>query len=112
MKSEEIITVILSYLGFLVFIPLVVFKKKNAFMKFHIQQGMNMFILQVIISIADAVFKAIPLAGWMMCGIVSFVTGILIFLIGIFELVAIIQGIRGKMWKIPLFSDVKIFKIN
>lgn len=71
----------LSYIGILFLIPMLA-KKESKFAQEHAKQGMVMFIA--------ALLMAIPVIGWIW-GVVVLVTNV----------IAIINTLQGKFWKIP-----------
>lgn len=80
----------LSYLGILVLIPLLA-KKESKFAQFHAKQGLvflGIFILGMFVF-------WIPLIGW-----------ILWLAAVIFDLIAFIQALMGKYWKVPIVGDL------
>ena len=106
--SEELMAGILSYLGVLVLIPLFLIKKKTDFAKFHIQQGMNLFLLFVGLWLVSIVLAFVPIIGW----IVAIFLGIFQIVLAIFALVAILKAVQGESWKMPLVSGLKLFDIS
>lgn len=71
----------LSYIGILFLIPMLA-KKESKFAQEHAKQGMVMFIA--------ALLMAIPVIGWIW-GVIVLVTNV----------IAIINTLQGKFWKIP-----------
>jgi len=69
---------ILCYLGILVLIPLLTDAKNEAFVKFHIKQGLALLIFDVIISI----IWVIPILGWIV-GTIGYILIVILFIIGI-----------------------------
>jgi len=88
-----------SYLGPLVFIPLL-FKIKGDFVYFHNRQALAIFLVQSLLSlfIFLPVFGLlISLCGWSFCFVIS--------------LVALFSALLEKGWKIPVFYQIsKLFK--
>lgn len=107
-SSEEAITAIFSYLSLLVFIPFFAVKNRNNFVKFHLEQGINLLIVEAILIVLSWFTAFIPVFGW----IVSLVISFLWLLIIIFVVIAIIKGLNKKMWKMPLIGDIKLYKIK
>lgn len=77
----------LSYLGVLVFIPLLT-KKDSAFAQAHAKQGLVMLIAIVILGF-------VPVVGWA-----------LDIVLIVINLIALINTLQGKYWKIPLAHDM------
>lgn len=87
--QENKLMAALSYLGILVLIPLLV-KKDSKFAQFHAKQGLVMLIIFVI----GWVIFWIPIIGWLLWLAVILA-----------DLVALIQALSGKYWKIPVVGD-------
>ena len=85
-------------------------QKKSKFVKFHVEQGFNILILEVILVIATIILKRISLG--IIGGITLFVAWILIVLLTIFCIIAIVQVLRKEMWEIPLFGAFKVYSIK
>ncbi|MEK6967346.1 MAG: DUF4870 domain-containing protein [Nanoarchaeota archaeon] len=101
LNSDEMMTAILSYLGILLLIPLLVVKKKDEFIKFHLRQGIVLLIVEVIFAIAAQFFGFLFFLGWIIWPLVSLCW----LAILIVSIVAIIKAIQGEMWKIPVISN-------
>lgn len=80
----------LSYLGILVLIPLLA-KKESKFAQFHAKQGL---VFLGVFIIGMFVFW-IPLIGW-----------ILWLTVVVFDIIAIVQALSGKYWKVPVIGDL------
>ena len=83
---------LLSYLGILFIIPLLV-AKDDEFVKFHVKQGITLFVGEII----TGVVSVVPIIGWLF-GMVA----------GIFWLVLSVMGIlnvlSGKRQELPLIG--------
>lgn len=77
----------LSYISVLVFIPLLT-KKDSPFAQAHAKQGLVMLIAEVILSI-------IPFLGWILLSVVL-----------IINIIALVNALMGKFWKIPGAYDM------
>lgn len=90
---------VLSYLGILVLIPIFSKAKNDRFVKFHIRQGLALFIVSIIVSFG----------GGFLSGIMESVGGLIYAAASIFVFVLLIMGIvnaaTGKMNKLPLIGD-------
>ena len=80
----------LSYLGILFLVPLLV-KADNEFCKFHVKQGIVIFIGWVIVNI----LWAIPFIGW-------FTATVCYVILLIVSVAGIIKSVQGEYWKAPL----------
>lgn len=80
---------VLAYLWVLVFIPYVVWPK-NEFLRFHIRQGLVLFIAEIIFTLVWLV----PFIGWLI-GFFGY------FFCLIFSLKGIFSVLTNQYWKIP-----------
>ena len=81
----------LSYVGFLVLVPLIAYRA-DSFVKFHMKQGVIILILEVL-----AVFANfwIPIVG-----------NLLFILLFLASVLGLIQALQGNRWKIPGIGDL------
>ena len=108
LSSDETMTAFFSYLWILVFIPLLEIKNKNDFIKFHVQQGLNLFLIEVVMSIAGVILSGIPVIS---LGF-QFLLWIGWLIIFIAIIIAIINAVQGDKWEIPIVNDLKLVKIK
>lgn len=106
LDSNETMTAVLSYLGFLVLIPLLSIekKKRNDFIKFHMQQGLNLFIIEIILVVVFAILGSI-------LGIFGIIGNILYVLFVILSIIALIKAVNKEKWPIPIVENLKIVKL-
>ena len=76
----------LSYLGILCLVPLLA-KKDSRFAQAHAKQGLVMMIAFILV--------AIPFVGW--------IWGVLVLIV---DIIAIVNCLGGKYWKIPGAGDI------
>lgn len=89
--SDDRMMAALSYLGVLVFIPIVT-AKQNQFVNWHARQGLVVFVT----TLAALIFSL-----WMAR------TGTIIFLIvAIFNIIALAKALQGRRWPIPLLGKI------
>jgi uncharacterized membrane protein len=86
---------ILCYLSILVFVPFLSDAKNDPFVKFHIKQGLVLFIGEVI----GWVIIAIPFFGWVLSPLIEIV--LLIFLI-----IGIMNAANGQTKELPLIGHL------
>lgn len=95
----------MSYLGVLFFVPLLVYQQ-SPYTKFHVNQGLVLFIVEVGSGILQRVFHFIPLV-WIF-------SGLALGIVGIFTLVLSIMGIiyaaQGQARELPLVGQIHIIK--
>ena len=100
----------LSYLNFLVLIPIFA-AKDDPFARYHANQGVILFIITIILnilsSVAENIFLGIsPILAVAVAGIVGLV-GIVVFVLII---LGIINAAKGQMKPVPLVGGIKILK--
>lgn len=115
-KDAGKLMAILSYIGILCLIPYFV-EKDNKYVRYHAIQGLNLFIISLIISVAAAVvafvgaFLAfIPVLGFILFAIIGLVcslVSIVPFALSIWGLVLVFQD-QAK--ELPICNKVKIIK--
>jgi uncharacterized membrane protein len=86
---------ILAYIGILVVIPLVSDAKNDPFVKFHIKQGLVLFIGEVVAT----VIVAVPFFGWMLAPLIWLASVILVIL-------GIINAANGQMKELPVVGHL------
>ncbi len=92
---------VLCYLGVLVFVPFLTDAKNDPFVKYHIKQGLVLFITGVIIGVATQ----LPVIGWFLVGPIG---GILIFILMIMGIINVVNGKEQPLPAIGQYAD----KIN
>ena len=95
--NDNKILAALSYLSWLVLIPLLV--SKSRFVKFHANQGLILFIASFIVGVV----AVIPILGWL----VSFVGGIVTFVLAI---IGIVNVVNGKAKQLPIIGKFTLIK--
>ncbi len=69
---------LLAYIPFLFFIPLIL-KRRDAFVRFHIQQGIVLFLFELVIMF----LAGIPVIGWFFIGPLGWLAALIFILLGI-----------------------------
>ena len=93
---------ILSYFGILVLIP--IFAAKNdAFARYHANQGLVLFLVDIICGILGSIIGEIPVVG----GIITTALGVVIFVLMI---LGIINAAKGETKPLPLIGGISIIK--
>lgn len=93
---------ILAYIGPLFLIPLLA-AQNSKFARFHTNQGLVLFIVDVILGVASKLIGLIPFVGWIariVCGLVCFALMI----------VGIVNVANGKAKELPLIGNIRILK--
>ena len=108
-KNNKVMA-ILSYLGVLVVIPLLAGNKQSEYLKFHLNQGLNLWIIRMIIEILDG--------NWIyhLNHILNFSTalGTLFTLLNlavfVLQIMGIVAACKGEWKKLPLVGEVQLIK--
>lgn len=99
----------LSYLSILFIIPLIV-NKDSQFTKFHVNQGIVLFIIQVIMMIVSGIggflIFAIPAAGL----ILTMFTGLIGLGMFILAIMGIVNAAQGVTKRLPVIGNITILK--
>ena len=99
-KSNQMVMAILAYLGILIVIPYIV-AKDNPFVKFHIKQGLLVFIIYIILWLLSGIF-----------GVNTFLLGLgslfdLIYLgLLVLTIIGIINAVQGQEKELPLIGHL------
>jgi len=93
---------ILSYLGFFLLIPLLL-KPNSPFVRYHVNQGLILFIVDLAAGIVGSIFGLIPFVGW----IVGLVLGIAVLALAI---IGIVNCVGGKAKQLPIIGKYTILK--
>ncbi len=104
---------ILSYFGILFLVPLLAAGKTSSYAKFHANQGLNLFIAEIgvsiIISVVKAIIYAILGSGFIyglfnVIGILCWIALFALFIMGL------INVCSGKMKELPLIGGIHLIK--
>lgn len=102
---------ILSYLSILVLVPIFA-AKDSKFARFHANQGLVLFILEIILGVVGAVigvFEKIPLLG-LVFTIANIFVGLIDFGVLVLAVIGIIFAAQGKAKSLPLIGSIKLLK--
>lgn len=88
----------LAYFGILFFLPLVAADNQQ-YGKFHANQGLILFVFNVLLGIVSGILGFIPLIGWIVGRVVNVIQ--IIYLI-----LGIVNGATGRMQKLPFIGDI------
>ncbi len=92
-KDLNIGMAVLAYILF--FIPLLTDAKDDPYVKFHVKQGIVLFISWVAIGI----FRMIPVLGW------SFITSMLYAGVLVLMLIGVINALQGSKKELPIIGQ-------
>lgn len=89
--DEQKIMAALSYVGFLVLVPLFV-SRDDKYVYWHVKQGLVLLIGLIL---------AVVAAQW-----IAMVGNILFLVLLLVDVAALVQALLGRWWKIPVIGDI------
>lgn len=92
----------LSYLGLLFLIPMLV-NKDSPFTKYHVNQGIVLFIMELAFGVVNFVLSFVPIIG----GLISFVVSVLFMVLSI---LGIVNAAQGQAKPLPVIGEIQIYK--
>ena len=98
---------ILAYLGILVLIPYFA-EKNNKYVVYHAKEGLNLFIIEVILGVIVSVLGSI--LYWRLYWIYSIVRTIVGLLGIVLSVIGIVNVCNGKAKELPIINKFKIIK--
>ena len=103
---------ILAYIGPLVFVPM--FAAKNSpFARFHANQGLILFILEVaayVVFAIAAILAKIPVLG-LILAVLLYLAGVAVLVVsGVFAIIGLVAAARGLKKELPIIGKIKILK--
>ncbi len=101
---------IISYIWFLSLVSYFAAPKNSRFSRFHAIQGLNLFILELIVSVIGAILRAIFSWIWPVARIMSMVTGICSLGLVALMIIGIISAANGEMKELPVVGSIKFVK--
>lgn len=100
---------ILAYLGILVLIPIFA-EKKNPFVRYHTNQGLVLFVAEVIFAIAyNIVIWIILMVSWRLY-FLSGIIGLLSIVFLVLAILGIVNVVNGKAKELPVIGSIKLLK--
>nr|WP_317412163.1 hypothetical protein [uncultured Solibaculum sp.] len=105
MNSNSKLFSVLSYFGILWIIGLVA-APQDSFVRFHVNQGILLFILEIITSLAGFILGLIPVIRWF-GGLVTGALGIFAFVLFI---MGIVNAVKGRMKPLPLIGGITLIQ--
>lgn len=107
---------VLSYIGILCLIPYFA-EKNNKYVRYHAVQGLNLFLVSLIVSVAAAVLAfvgaflaLIPVLGFILFAIISLVCSLLPLGTFALEIMGVVYAFQDKAKELPICNKVKIIK--
>ena len=123
-ETEEIMDVnnnklfaVLAYLGILVLVP--IFGAKNSkFARFHANQGIILFIIQICYLILKSIFSSIVSAlavngvfvPYIITLIITLIFSLLSIALLVFSIIGIVNAARGQKKELPVIGNFTILK--
>ena len=101
---------VLSYLGLLVFIPLIAGDKSSEYVRFHSNQGLVLFIVNTVVDLLDGswIYRHHSLFNLgSVCEKVFDIVGLVLF---IMMIVGIVAACKGERRELPVIGKIKILK--
>ena len=115
-KDAGKLMAILSYLGILCLIPYFA-EKDNKYVRYHAVQGLNLFLVSLIVSVAAAVLAfvgaflaLIPVLGFILFAIISLVCSLLPLGTFALEIMGVVYAFQDKAKELPIVNKYKIIK--
>lgn len=107
---------VLSYIGILCLIPYFA-EKNNKYVRYHAVQGLNLFLVSLIVSVAAAVLAfvgaflaLIPILGFILFAIISLVCSLLPLGTFALEIMGVVYAFQDKAKELPIVNKFKIIK--
>jgi uncharacterized membrane protein len=91
-KQKNTGMAVVAYLIF--FVPLLTEAKDDPFVKFHVKQGLILFLAWIVLTI----FSMVPVIGWVLGPILSL--GLLILMV-----IGILNAVNGETKELPLIGQ-------
>lgn len=102
---------VLSYIGFLVLIPLLAGDKRSEYVKHHVNQGILLMLLSVMVDLLNGE------SVWGLHSLIHFNGGIFSWTLDILDLgifilciMGIVSACRGERKELPIIGKIKFFK--
>lgn len=92
-----------SYLGILFIIPLIA-APNSKYAKFHANQGLVLFIVEIAVSIVSGIISGII---WAIGSLIGSLAGLIVFVLAI---IGIINAVTGKAKELPIIGGIRIIK--
>lgn len=97
---------VLAYIGFLFLIPLLACPNSR-FARYHTNQGLVLFLMELAIGVVIGIFGIIPVIGIIIGGLLGSVGGILALVLSILGIVNVAQG-QAK--ELPIIGKITLLK--
>jgi Predicted membrane protein len=101
--EQNKVMAILAYFGVLFIVPLLA-APNSQYAKFHANQGLVLFISEIIVGIASSILTAII---WIIGPLVGSLLGLVIFILAV---IGIINASQGNAKELPIIGGIRIIK--
>jgi uncharacterized membrane protein len=119
-SKEEIengkLMALLSYIGILALIPYFA-EKENKYVRFHAIQGLNLLIINLVVSAASFVVAIvatilfiIPIIGWILGFLLYLVIGLVPVGLFVISILGIVYSLQGNAKELPIVNQIKFIK--
>lgn len=95
-KGKNTGMAVVAYIVF--FIPLLTEAKKDPFVKYHVKQGLSLFIAAIVVWIVSYVLIYIPIIGLML----SWLLSLFLFILWI---IGIMNAVKGEKKPLPIIGE-------
>ncbi len=100
----------LSYIGFLFLIPMLV-NKDSPYTKFHVNQGIVLFLAEIIINVAGIVLgialRFLPFVGGIIANLLQLALGLVCLVLVI---LGIVNAVQGNANRLPVIGNIELYK--
>lgn len=119
-SKEEIengkLMALLSYIGILALIPYFA-EKENKYVRFHAIQGLNLLIINLVVSAASfvvaivaTVLFIIPIIGWILGFLLYLVIGLVPVGLLVISILGVVYSLQGNAKELPIVNQIKFIK--
>ena len=119
-SKEEIengkLMALLSYIGILALIPYFA-EKENKYVRFHAIQGLNLLIINLVVSAASfvvaivaTVLFIIPVIGWILGFLLYLVIGLVPVGLLVISILGVVYSLQGNAKELPIVNQIKFIK--
>ena len=119
-SKEEIdngkLMALLSYIGILALIPYFA-EKENKYVRFHAIQGLNLLIVNLVVSAASFVVAIvatilfiIPIIGWILGFVLYLVIGLVPVGLLVISILGVVYSLQGNAKELPIVNQIRFIK--
>lgn len=92
----------LSYVSLLFLVPMLV-NQNSQYTRFHVNQGIVLFIVSIIANVVALVVGWVPLIGGMISGLIK-------LLILALAIIGVVNAAQGRAKRLPVIGDIELYK--